>query len=173
MASSRPQCSNPLVVVRDPLLSSWFFTKDLNGIEQGSANKVGGVTIGVIVATNAALVDFPTKDWYLSCIVSGCHEAGMPEHVGVRYPRCPCCKGTAGGEVRCSRSMQVRQSRAPIRRYDHLRGSGSAIHYCQCKYQTSHHRYLPANPSGNDEVPQETRSKVLIAGIAQYRRWLL
>lgn len=47
---------------------------------------------------------------------------------------------------------------------------------CQCKYQTSHqchHRHLPAIPVGDYEVPQETGSKVLIAGIAQYRRWLL
>ena len=47
---------------------------------------------------------------------------------------------------------------------------------CQCKYQTSHqchHRHPPAKPVGDYEVPQETGSKVLIAGIAQYRRWLL
>ena len=47
---------------------------------------------------------------------------------------------------------------------------------CQCKYQTSHqchHRHLPAKPVGDYEVPQETGSKVLIAGIAQYRGWLL
>ena len=38
---------------------------------------------------------------------------------------------------------------------------------CQCKYQTSHqchHRHLPAIPVGDYEVPQETGSKVLIAG---------